>query len=81
MPKAALTERQKDFQRLGYNLKRLQGGRSAQEMADLLQISRTNYYRKLKNPESMTYEEIKRLCDLFKVSIAQFVGGEIGWCL
>ena len=29
------------------------------------------YQRRLQNPESLTYEEIKRLCDFFKIDIVK----------
>lgn len=77
MPKVALTDRQKDFQRLAYNLKLLQGGRSKQEMADLLGCSLSTYVRRMRNPEELTYEEIKRLCDFSKVDMQNFVCGQL----
>ena len=77
MPKVALTERQKDFQRLAYNLKMLQGGRSAKEMAALLGCSMSTYYTRLKEPEKLTYEEIKRLCDFARVDMQSFLCGTL----
>lgn len=77
MPKVSLTDRQKDFQRLGYNLKLLQGGRSAKEMAALLGCSQSTYYTRLKEPEKLTYEEIKRLCDYSRVDIQSFLCGTL----
>ena len=80
MPKVALTERQKDFQRLAYNLKMLQGGRSVKEMAALLGCSQSTYYTRLKEPEKLTYEEIKRLCDFAGVNIQTFLCGTLRFC-
>ena len=77
MPKVALTERQKDFQRLAYNLKMLQGGRSKQEMADLMGCSLSTYDRRTKHPEELTYSEIKRLCDMTRVDMQNFVCGTL----
>lgn len=77
MPKVLLTERQKDLNRLTDNIKLIQGGRGGREMAQILGISVTTYCRKLKNPESFTYKEIKRLCDFAKVDISVFTGGKL----
>lgn len=80
MPKVALTERQKDFQRLGYNLKMLQGGRTKQEMADLMDVSLSTYRRRTIHPEELTYSEIKRLCDFAGVNIQTFLCGTLRFC-
>lgn len=78
MPKVALTDRQKDFQRLAYNLKMLQGGRSVKEMAALLGYkSPSTYYARLEKPEKLTYEEIKRLCDFARVDMQKFLCGTL----
>lgn len=78
MPKVALTERQKDFQRLANNLEMLRGGRSAKEMAALLgSKSPSTYYARLEKPEKLTYEEIKRLCDMTRVDMQNFVCGTL----
>ena len=77
VPKVTLTERQKDFNRLGYNLKLLQGGRTKDEMAELLGCSRSTYERRMKKPEDLTYAEIKRLCDFMRVDMQNFVCGQL----
>ena len=77
MPKVALTERQKDFQRLGYNLKLLQGNRTVKEMADIMGCSAQTMYNRKKSPEKLTYEEIKRLCDFAKVDMQSFLCGTL----
>lgn len=77
MPKAQLTERQKDFQRLARNLVLLQAGRSNKEMAELLGCSEPTYNRRKKKPEEMTYSEIKRLCDFAKIDMQNFVCGQL----
>ena len=77
MPKVSLTPREADLNRLTDNIKLIQGGRGGREMAQILGISVTTYCRKLKNPETFTYKEIKRLCDYTKVDIAAFVGSRL----
>lgn len=75
MPKVYLTEKQKDCERLRANLKLLQGKRGVREMGAIIGCSKSTFHSRLKKPESLTYEEIKRLCDFFKVDIAAFCGG------
>ena len=66
-----------DNERLIYNLKQMQGGRTAEEMGEILGCSLGTYYQRLKKPEKLTYEEIKRLCSYFKVEIPKFVCGQV----
>ena len=77
MPKVHLTEKQKDHDRLIDNLRLIQGRRSNEDMATILGVSRSTYIRKVKQPESLTYQEIKRLCDFTRVDIASFVSGKL----
>ena len=77
MPKVYLTEKQKDCSRLKDNLKLIQGNRTCEQMGIIIGGSYKKYQRRLKNPESLTYEEIKRLCDFFKIDIAAFCGGTL----
>ena len=77
MPKVYLTEKQKDSSRLKENLKLVQGDRTYQEMGVIIGGSGATYSRRMKKPESLTYEEIKRLCDFFKIDIAAFCGGTL----
>ena len=73
MPKVYLTERQKDYCRLQDNLKLLQGNRTYEQMGVIIGGSKATFSRRLKRPESLTYEEIKRLCDFFHIDIGAFV--------
>lgn len=77
MPKVTLTERDKDQIRLFQNLKLIQGGRTAQEMGEILGCSLGTYYQRLKKPEQLTYKEIKRLCSFFKVDMNNFMTGQV----
>ena len=77
MPKVFLTEKQKDCSRLKENLKLLKGNRSCEEMGVIIGISQWTFQNRLKNPESLTYEEIKRLCDYFHIDIAAFCSGTL----
>lgn len=77
MPKILLSEKDKDHDRLLCNLKLIQGNRSLDDMAKMLDMSKSTYIRKAKNPESFTYKEMKRLCDFTKVDIAAFVSGKL----
>ena len=77
MPKVFLTEKQKDCSRLKENLKLLKGNRSCEEMGVIIGSSQWTFQNRMKNPESLTYEEIKRICDFFKIDIATFCGGTL----
>ena len=77
MPKVYLTDKEKDHARLIDNLRLIQGRRSNEDMATILGVSRSTYIRKVKQPESLTYQEIKRLCDFTRVDIASFVSGKL----
>lgn len=77
MPKVYLTEKQKDNSRLKENLKLIQGRNTAEQMGVIIGGSERTFYRRMKNPESLTYKEIKRLCDFFKVDISTFCGGSL----
>lgn len=77
MPKVYLTDKQKDCSRLKDNLKLIQGNRTCEQMGVIIGGSYRKYQRRLKNPESLTYEEIKRICDFFKIDIAAFCGGTL----
>ena len=77
MPKIHLTEKEKDHARLIDNLRMIQGRRSNEDMARILGISRSTYIRKAKNPEALTYKELKRLCDFTRVDIASFVSRKL----
>ena len=77
MPKVYITEKQKDCSRLKDNLKLIQGNRTCEQMGVIIGGSYRKYQRRLQNPESLTYEEIKRICDFFKIDIAAFCGGTL----
>lgn len=77
MPKVYLSEKQKDISRLHDNLKLIIGNRNLEEMGVIIGGSKSTFQRRMKNPESLTYEEIKRLCDFFKIDIAAFCGGTL----
>ena len=77
MPKVFLTETQKDYNRLKENLELLKGNRSCKEMGVIIGSSQWTFQNRMKNPESLTYEEIKRLCDFFKIDIGAFVGRKL----
>lgn len=77
MPKVYLSEKQKDCSRLKENLKLLKGERTCEQMGVIIGGSYRTFQRRLQNPESLTYEEIKRLCDFFKIDIAAFCSGTL----
>lgn len=73
MTKVFLTETQKDYNRLKENLELLKGNRSCEQMGVIIGGSKSTFQRRMKTPESLTYEEIKRICDYFKIDIGAFV--------
>lgn len=77
MPKVYLTEKQKDISRLHDNLKLIIGKKSFEEMGVIIGGSKATFSRRMKKPESLTYEEIKRICDYFKIDIAAFCGSKL----
>lgn len=77
MPKVFLTEKQKDISRLYENLKLIQGATSNDDMGVIIGGSKRTYERRVKNPESLTYQEIKRLCDHFHIDIAAFCSSKL----
>ena len=77
MPKVYLTDKQKDISRLKDNLKLIQGQRTFEQMGVIIGGSKATYSRRMKNPDTLTYKEIKRLCDFFKVDISTFCGGSL----
>lgn len=66
-----------DKQRLTRNIIQAQGGKSPKEMAEILGVGLSTYYDRLKDPEKMKYEEIKRLCSKCNIDITQFVAGRV----
>lgn len=77
MPKVYLTEKQKDYSRLKDNLKLIQGKRTCEQMGVIIGGSKATFSRRLKRPESLTYEEMKRLCDFFKIDLSVFCAGTL----
>lgn len=77
MPKVMLTEKDKDHNRLVENLRTLQGRRSPREMGAIIGKGRTTYYSRLDNPEELTYKEMKRICEFFKIDMQNFVCGQL----
>lgn len=77
MPKVYLTEKQKDISRLSDNLKLVQGTKDCRQMGSIIGVCAATYQKRKKNPESLTYEEIKRLCDYFHIDIAAFCSGTL----
>lgn len=77
MPKVYLTDKQKDISRLKDNLKLIQGQRTFEQMGVIIGGSKATFSRRMKNPDTLTYKEIKRLCDFFKVDISTFCGGSL----
>ena len=77
MPKVYLSETDKDLARLSENLRLVEGGRPAREMAAITGISTAAYCRRRQNPKSLSYEEIYRICREAGVDIRDFVGGKL----
>jgi hypothetical protein len=68
---------EKRIERLTYNMKLIQGARTIEEMANILQCSAPTYRRRLRHPEELTIEEIWRLCEYTGVKVIDFIGGTL----
>ena len=77
MPKVYLSETAQDLARLSENLRLLECGRSCREMSQIAGISPAVYSRRRKNPETLTYQEIYRLCRQARIDISEFMGGRL----
>lgn len=49
---------------------------STDEMANYLDLSRSTFYRRVKDPDTLTLGELKRAAKLLKVSVAEILGKE-----
>lgn len=77
MPKVYLSETAQDLARLSENLRLLECGRSCREMSQIAGISPAAYSRRRQNPETLTYQEIYRLCRQARIDISEFMGGRL----
>lgn len=79
MPRVYLTENQKDHERLVENLLLIQKGKQKnnEQMGMILGISSSAYSARKKEPEKLSYAEIKKLCNYAKVDVATFVSGSL----
>lgn len=77
MPTVRLTETDKDRARLAENLRLIEAGRNVREMATIIGVSPAAYSRRRKQPETLSYKEIYRLCKEAGVDIRAFCGGKL----
>jgi uncharacterized protein (DUF2384 family) len=77
MPRVRLTEAERYYSLICDNLKKLEQGRSAREMAIITGVSEKTYYNRRKNPKSLTLQEVYRLCTAAKINIADFYSSEL----
>lgn len=79
MPKLKRTDAQKDRERMRRNLKILQTleNKTSDDMGLIINKSHGTWNNRLKNPDSLTWGEIRTLCTRFNVDIAVFCAGEI----
>lgn len=77
MPKVYLTEAEQNRARLAENLRKIECGRSTDEMAKVIGSSKSTYIRRRQSPETLTYKEIDRLCRNAGVDIRDFVGAKL----
>ncbi len=79
MPKVCLSEKQKDHDRLVANLLLIQNSKRKNnaQMGEILGISSSAYSARKKEPEKLTYAEIKKLCGYAKIDVAVFVSEQL----
>lgn len=80
MPKLKPTEAQKDRERMRRNLRLLQqltANSTSEDMGKLINRSHTTWDNRIRNPDSLTWGEIRTLCTKFKVDTAKFCAGEL----
>lgn len=75
MPKIILTEGQADKERMRANLWAVKGilRVSNAGLAKIIGVTGTTIANKLKNPDLLTYGEIRRICKAAKIDVAKFV--------
>lgn len=79
MPKLKQTEAQKDRERMRRNLRVIQSmnGLTSEDAGKIIGKSRSTWDNRLKNPDSLTLEEVRTLCTKFGIDRARFCFGEI----
>lgn len=79
MPKVCLSEKQKDHERLVSNLLLIQNSKQKNnaQMGEILGISSSTYSVRKKEPEKLTYAEIKKLCKYAKIDVTAFVSEQL----
>lgn len=79
MPRVCLSEKQKDHDRLVANLLLIQNSKQKNnaQMGEILGISSSAYSARKREPERLTYNEIKKLCKYAKVDVAAFVSEQL----
>ena len=79
MPRVCLTDKQKDHDRLVANLLIIQNSKQKNnaQMGEILGISSSAYSARKREPEKLTYAEIKRLCKYAKIEVATFVSEQL----
>ncbi len=79
MPKLKPSEEQKDRERMHRNLKALQNIKdsTSADMGKIINRSHTTWDNRLKNPDSLTWCEIRKLCEKYNVDGVKFCFGEL----
>lgn len=75
MPKIILTEEQADRERMNSNLWAVKGVLRVSNagLAKLIGVTGSTVAKRLENPDSLTYGEIRRICKAAKIDMARFV--------
>lgn len=77
MPKAKMTDAQKEKERLLRNVDLVQGKRTNAEMGAIIGTSGPTFGNRKRNPESFTLSEIRLLCSRFRIDRADFLTKEL----
>lgn len=77
MPKLDPKALRKDYNRLTRNLRKIEKSLTAIRLCELLGISRSTWYKRLKNPENLTYGELRAISRVSGADFDSLVSGEV----
>lgn len=77
MPKLDPKALRKDYDRLERNLRKIEKSLTAIRLCELLGISRSTWHKRLKNPENLTYGELRAISRVSGVDFNNLVSGEV----
>jgi DNA-binding Xre family transcriptional regulator len=77
MPKVAITQAQKDRERIRANLLIIKGGNSNKQMSKVIGASTETFRKRLENPEKLTVDELLRICRRYRISASDLLENQL----